>query len=77
MSSDELLSTALRVMGRHMDHKDPSPQDVNALRNAAAGRSEAEAAIDVLAGRIIDEELQKSRSRMARTVTEIESDRAS
>ena len=75
MSSDELLSTALRVMGRHMDHREPDPEDVQALRDAVPAETARNQPIDVLAGQMIDEQLKEAK-KPSKTIEEVESGRA-
>ena len=59
-------------MGRHMDHREPDPQDVEALRDALPANTTTEPPIDVLAARIIDEELKRART-PHKTIEEVES----
>jgi hypothetical protein len=64
-------------MGRHLDHREPNPRDVKVLRDAAPCETGTEPAIDDLAAQIIDEEVKKGRSKPARSIAAVESERAS
>jgi len=74
MPSEELLPIALRVMGRHLDHREPAMPDVERLRQALPGNSGL--SIEEMASRIIDRELRKGVAPRD-TIVAVESDHSS
>jgi len=57
MPSEELLSIALRVMGRHLDCREPELHDVEKLRQSLS--ADPGLSVEELASRIIDRELRR------------------